>query len=665
MSKDKIMTNARKTGHGAAAVWALPLCIAMLTLYSCAKMGQPDGGWFDETPPRILHTSPADKSTGVASRNISIFFDEFIKLDNQQEKVVVSPPQLEPPEIKGAGRRIKIELKDSLRPNTTYTIDFSDAISDNNEGNPMGNYTYSFSTGDRIDTLEVAGHVLEAENLEPIKGILVGLYSNLADSAFRTAPMLRVSRTDSRGRFVIRGIAPGDYRIFALQDADANFRFNQKSEKLAFSHDIVTPWSKPDVRQDTLWLDSLHIKDIARVDYTHYMPDDIVLRAFTEMQTDRYLIKTERTEANRFSVFFSNGSDSLPRLRGLNFDARGAFIIESSRDRDSLTYWIKDSMLINQDTLNVELRYMATDSTGVLRMQTDTLGILSRDTYERRMKREQKAREEWRKKQEKAEKRGKPFQAVMPAEALEPRYNVEPRLDPDRNPSIEFDTPLMRADTSMAHLYSKIDTAWYRAPMVLRRRAGTQRVIDILGEWRPGTEYSLEIDSAAFTDIYNRVSGPFKQGFMVRSNDEYSTVIMNIGGMRDTAVVAQLLDGSDKVVNQVATTNGTAEFFYIKPGTYYMRMFIDTNRNGVWDTGDYDGDRQPETVFYYPEKIECRAKWDLPLSWTPTATPPERQKPTEIVKQKPDMDRKIKNRNMERARRLGIEYAPKTLKGRQ
>ena len=222
--------------------------LALLLLVSCAKMGQPDGGWFDETPPKVVGATPGDGATKVNQKKINIYFDEFIKLDNPSEKVVVSPPQLEVPEIKGGGKRISISLVDSLKPNTTYTIDFSDAISDNNEGNPMGNYTYSVSTGEVIDTMEVSGCVLESENLEPIKGILVGLYADHADSAFRTKPMLRVSRTDSRGRFVIKGVAPGSYRIYALQDMDGNYMFNQKSEKIAFSHDIIVPSSKPDVR---------------------------------------------------------------------------------------------------------------------------------------------------------------------------------------------------------------------------------------------------------------------------------------------------------------------------------------------------------------------------------------------------------------------------------
>ena len=638
--------------------WLLPLCLMLFVLFSCARMGSPDGGWYDETPPKVLGALPADNSTNVNTRKISIFFDEYIKLENAQEKVVVSPPQMEMPEIKTAGKQIKVELKDSLKPNTTYTIDFSDAISDNNEGNPMGNYTYSFSTGDTIDTLEVSGHVLDAQNLEPIKGILVGLYSNLEDSAFHKESMLRVSRTDSRGHFVIRGVAPGDYRIYALMDADGDFKFTQKSEQLAFNRDVLTPWSKPDVRQDTLWLDSLRIKDIERVNYTHFMPDDIMLLAFTEVQTDRYLIKTERKDANRFSVYFSYGSEELPELKGLNFDERDAFIVEKNQHKDTLTYWLRDSALINMDTLTVAMTYMETDTLGQLVQRTDTIEMLSRDTYEKRMKREQKKYEEWKKKQERAEKRGDPFQTVMPAEMLKPQYKIKSEMSPDQNPSIEFDVPLARVDSGAVHLYSKIDSLWYRSSFVLHKRDGQERIYDIMGEWRPDIEYSLEIDSAAFVDIYGRAASKFKQGFKVKSNDMFSTVIVNISGMEGENLVVQLLDGRDNLAKEVATDNGTAEFFYVNPGTYYMRLFVDANNNGVWDTGNYDEGRQAEEVYYYPEKVECKARWDLPLSWSPQSRPLTHQKPYEIVKQKPDKDKKIKNRNIDRARKMGIEYTP-------
>lgn len=633
------------------------MLLAAFLLGSCARMGQPDGGWYDETPPRIMGAAPADKGTNVKNRKISIFFDEFIQIENATEKVVVSPPQLETPEIVASGKRIKIELLDSLKPNTTYTIDFSDAITDNNEDNPLGNYTYSFSTGDAIDTLEVSGKVLQAKDLEPVKGILVGLYSDLSDTAFTTKPMLRVSRTDGSGRFVIKGVAPGTYRVYALQDADGNYLFNQKSEMLAFSQEKIVPSFKPDVRQDTTWIDSLRIKSIDRVGYTHFLPDDIVLRAFNEVMTDRYFLKAERREPESFTLFYSYGGE-MPQVRGLNFQSDDAFIIESTEKQDTITYWLKDTALVNQDTLRVELTYHMTDSLGKLVEQIDTLDILSRISYEKRLKDLEREREEWQKKQDRAKKRGEPYDSIMPPKALAIGVKAPSELDPDKNIPFTFNTPLASVDTAAIHLYSKHDTLWYNAPLEFNHVRG--REYELRGEWRPDIEYSLEIDSAAFVDIYGKVSPPFKQGFKVKSFDEYGTLLLNIPTMTDTTIVVQLLDAGDKIIKEVTTNQGVAEFYYVSPSTYYVRMYIDSNRNGEWDTGLYSANRQPETVYYFPKEIEIRAKWDFTETWNPLATPVIQQKPAAVTKQKPDKDKKIKNQNARRAEQLGIEYIPQT-----
>ena len=632
--------------------------LVFLLLVSCAKMGQPDGGWFDETPPKVIGASPADGAVNVNQKKINIYFDEFIKLDNPSEKVVVSPPQLEQPEIKGAGRRIQISLVDSLKANTTYTIDFSDAISDNNEGNPMGNYTYSFSTGAAIDTMEVSGHVLESENLEPVKGILVGLYADHADSAFRTKPMLRVSRTDSRGRFVIKGVAPGSYRIYALQDQDGDYKFSQKSEKIAFSHDIIVPSCKPDVRQDTTWVDSLHIKSIDQVDYIHFLPDNIVLRAFTEPLTDRFFLKAERQKANSFTLFFSYGDSILPQIKGLNFDAENAFLVEASEKKDTITYWLKDTALVNQDTLLMDITYRMTDSTGVLVNKTDSAQeILSKEPYAKRMKNREKELAAWTKKQEKKKKKGEPYDSVMEVKPLDVQLSVSSQFDPDQNVIFSFPTPLAKVDTAAIHLYAKHDTLWYRAPMEFLPLEN--RKYELRGEWRPDIEYSLEVDSAAFEDIYGLASKPIKQGFKVNSLDTYGTLLVNITSLHDLPLIVQLLDAQDKVVKETKTVNGVAEFYYLKPQKYYMRLIVDRNNNGKWDTGNYDNDQQAEEVYYYPEAIECKAKWDLTESWDPLVRELSLQKPGAITKQKPDKEKKVKNQNVQRAAKLGIQYVPK------
>ena len=624
-------------------------CMACVVV-GCARMGQPDGGWFDDDPPEVIGCRPADQSTNISSKKISIYFNEYIKLEDATNKVIVSPPQLEIPEIKDAGKRIVVELQDSLKPNTTYTIDFSDAIVDNNEGNPLGNYTYSFSTGDQIDTMEVSGYVLDASNLEPVKGILVGLYDDLADSAFKTKPMIRVSRTDSRGRFVIKGVAHGTYRAYALKDADGDFCFNQKSEMIGFNHETYVPSSKPDVKIDTIWRDSLHIDAFKQTPYTHFLPDDVTLLAFTHIQTDRYLLKTERKDPEY-------GHPDLPVIKGLNFNADSAFVIETRVEQDTINYWLRDTTLINQDTLRMEVNYMMTDTLGNLVSQIDTLEVLAKTPYAKRQKELTKEIEKWQKEQERKKKRDETYDSIFPAKPLKPNYMLSQEIDPDKIIQIEIPAPLQHVDTAAVHLYSMIDSAWYEAPFTFKPIPHRLRFYEIQAEWRPDTEYSLEIDSAAFEDIYGHVSDPYKQGIKVKSLDEYSTLTIKISGVADSLPLrVRLLDKGDGIVKEVLAKDGVAFFEYVSPEKYYLSAFVDVNGNGLWDTGDYDEDRQAESVYYYPREIECKERWDVTHKWDLTATPRYKQKPQAITKQKADGEKKLKNRNADRARNLGIEY---------
>lgn len=637
------------------------IIVVAFVVASCARMGNPDGGWYDETPPRVVGASPSEKATNVNAKKVYINFDEFIKVDNPTEKVVVSPPQIEAPEIKAQGKRIAISLLDSLKANTTYTIDFSDAISDNNEGNPMGNYTYCFSTGNVIDTLEVAGSVLAADNLEPVKGILVGLYADLADSAFSTKPMLRVSRTDSQGHFVIKGVAPGSYRIYALQDMDGNYLFNQKAEMLAFSTDTIIPSFKADVRQDTLWRDTLHIDVVKRVDYTHFLPDNVCLLAFNEINTDRIFLKSERPDANRFSLFYSYGSDSLPKLKGLNFNITDStFTIDASAKRDTITYWLNDTALVNCDSLELELRHLVTDTLGHLVEGVDTIQLFAKIPYEKRLKAKLKDLEKWQKAQDKKKRKGEPYDSIPPIELL--KYSVKGTdLDPDKNVEFAFNTPLKHFHLDKMHLYSKPpkDSLWYEEKFKFDKN--TPLLYTFRAEWKPGYEYSLELDSLVFEDIYGTCAGPSKQGLKVKDLNQYATIMFTINGMEGKNVVCQLLNTSDNPVKEVKTTDGNVQFYYVAPGTYYLRLYVDENDNGMWDTGVFAEGRQPEPVYYYHEAIQCKANWDFSETWTPTARSLSSQKPSQITKQKADKKKTVKSRNLDRAKSLGIQYVPKVL----
>jgi hypothetical protein len=218
-------------------------------------------------------------------------------------------------------------------------------------------------------------------------------------------------------------------------------------------------------------------------------------------------------------------------------------------------------------------------------------------------------------------------------------------------------TPLSRCDTAGVHLYSMIDSVWYEAPFTFRPVENTLRQFEIIADWHPDTEYSLEVDSAAFEDIYGLVSDPYKQGLKVKSLDEYSTLTLNISGVADSLPLrVQLLSNSGSKLKEVVANKGVAHFDYVKPDKYYVSAFVDANNNGVWDTGDYDEDLQAESVYFYPRMIECKAKWDVTQSWNLTEKPRFRQKPLDITKQKPEAQKKLQNRNAQRASDLGIEY---------
>jgi hypothetical protein len=247
----------------------------------------------------------------------------------------------------------------------------------------------------------------------------------------------------------------------------------------------------------------------------------------------------------------------------------------------------------------------------------------------------------------------------MPPKWLEVKM-PDTQITPLQNVRINVPVPLERCDTSAVHLYAKIDTIWYNAPHVVRQLSTRQ--YEVMADWKPNTEYSLEIDSAAFKSIYGLENNALKQGVKVGNPDDFSTLVVEISGAPVTAsdtaavVIVRLLDNSGKLLREEKAKGGKVEFQYVKPATYYLSAFCDMNGNGVWDTGVYDEDRQAEPVFYFTEEIECKAKWDVSRRWNLTATARYKQKPSKIIKQKPEQAKKLKNRNLDRAKQLGKEY---------
>ena len=638
----------------------LLLCLlALLLTAACASIGNPDGGRFDETPPRVVGSSPADGAVNVSKRKVQILFDEYIKLEKASEKVVISPPQIEPANVRADGKRVKVDFYDSLRANTTYTIDFSDAIEDNNEGNPMGQYTFSFSTGDVIDTMQVSGRVLNAADLEPIKGIMVGLYpadSTWNDTLFRTRPFLRVSRTNGEGRFTIKGVKDGAYRVRALEDKDGDFVFSQKNERVAFDTMVYVTGSFPDVRMDTVWRDSLWYDSIRVVPYTHYTPDDVLLLAFLEDGQERHLLKTAYPEPTNFTFYFTAPSDSTPRIKGLNFDER-CLVADASLKNDTVTFWVTDTALIHrQDTLSMILSYMETDTLGQLVVTNDTLDLSPKTTYAKIAAERSKQIEAWEKDRERRQKKAKkplpyeenPYERTW----LEAGFKPSGSLAPNQNVRYLAKEPILEVDTTKIHFYVKKDTDWLPAPFLFMPEERSAQSYMLYAEWEPGQKYRFVMDTAAVVSVLEHESKSVRQEFHVRAVEEYGSIFIHVISP-DTGVVIQLLSKNDKVEAQQRTDkDGNAGFFFMKPGEYYMRCYVDANGNGQWDTGDYASGLQPERVYYFGKPLPLKAQWDLRQDWDIRAVDVARQKPMAITKQKPDKEKKLKNRNAERDREM-------------
>ena len=686
--------------------------LLLLMLHSCANIGTPDGGLYDETPPRIIHTSPHQGARDITPKKVTLEFNEYIKLENAYERVVISPPQFEAPDIEAYGKKVTVTFNDTLKPNFTYTIDFGSSIVDNNEGNPMGEYVFSFSTGGDIDTLQVSGKVLEAENLEPIKGMLVGLYrvesdsnavenifnwsdsaSIAADSIFQTRPLERIGRTDGSGHFIVKGVAPGSYRIFALNDQDQTYTYSQRSEKLAFTKQIITPYARYETRMDTVWHDSIHYDSIFPVKYTHFYPDDVVLLAFTAKQDDRYLLKSERPEQRFFSLYFTSKSDTLPRMTPLNFTAGDStIIVETVPTNDTIKYWITDSLIYTMDTLVVQVDYYATDSLKQLSVRSDTLSLVSKISKERMEKLREKAEEEWakeyksrikserrakqaeeeraereaeeeerkaaeaegrkyeKKKKEKKKRTKEEDEIVVPPMPLEPydiRWTSTTGLAPNKNIDLTFEEPIAYMDASKVSFTMKVDSLFEPAPYLLVPVEGTVNAYRFYAEWEPDSTYMLTLDSAAFVSVYGKATEATKRNIKVRGLNSFSTLFVTLQNA-DTSAIVQLLNSQDKVVRSAHVENGKADFYFLQPQTYYMRTFFDRNGNGEWDTGDYDTRQQPEEVFYYHSPMQLRAQWDVNQTWNLKSKPLTEQKPEKITKQKPDKSKQIQHRNAEK-----------------
>ena len=596
--------------------------VCVLLLWGCASIGNPSGGPRDEDPPRFVRANPAPGSVNVDPSNINIDFNELVNVKDAFQKVVLSPPTKNTPRVSTRGRRVVVNITDTLLPNTTYTIDFGDAIEDNNEANKLSGYAYTFSTGPTLDSLRIAGMVLGAEDMEPQQGVFVGAYISKEDSAFIRMPFERLARTDEYGRFIIRGLQDTTYRLFALNDLDNDKHYANPEEDIAWFDEVIRPSSERIMTSDTIRdLYTGAVDTVVQRERTRFLPNNVLLRMYNTGLKPQYLVSYTRPDSTKLEFIFNSPSVTAPQIKIADDDAYPAPLkAERTVGNDTLTFWLPTE-LASRDTLKLALKYTNVEIlTGIETQVNDTVKLMKPKEQTSKKKKDQKKKKQEKKGNDKKaddkEKQSLPTDSIggLPTDSLaNPGSDIKdmdsdeeketpktptfaftakgPETDITRPLTIEVPAPLSRIDPYAFQLETKQDTTWLPVKGDYRlERSDTlsERRFKIEFPWERGTTYRLSIDSLAATDIYGINSDRLQYEFKTKAPEELSNLKITLNGLdKDIPAFVQLIASGDKPKYTAPVVNGSASFEGIDAGKYYARLYEDFNGDGKYTTGSY------------------------------------------------------------------------------
>jgi len=563
-----------------------------LVLYtSCANQGMPTGGDKDSIPPVVVRTIPELHGTNFKGSDLRFTFDEYIVSDEISEKLVISPPMKKKPIIKMKGKTLIIEFAQDPKKETTYSLDFKDAVADNNEKNPIEDLRFSFSTGESFDSLRVAGTVKNALTQEPIEKALIVLHREMDYTAFIDSIPDYIATTNKEGLFMVDNIAPGNYRLYAITDADNSLTYNQTGELIAFADSIIVPSARFIAENDTIIKENDTIVVSGHVDY---FPEPQYLMMFEEEKFDQYLDSYKRNQANKCDFFFTetlSDSFSIKLLKPIT--TTDWSFIETNAKRDSITVWITDTLISRNDSLLFELKYEMLDSLDQMVVKLDTVEMVY--TAPKAPKQKKKKGEV----------------ATVPTIVLGTNINPSGH-DLYRKIIIEAPEPLLSFNITMVRLYQMEDSLKTEIPIVVEKDTNSIRKYFIEHDWDESTNYWLQVDSAAARNIYGYPNVKIDAKFKSQKEEYYGKIIMNISKLSGPAIVQLLAnDKEEKILQKIQILeDGKIEFPYLKPEKYKIRVILDSNENGKWDTGYLAGNLQPEEVIYFPKVIKVRSNFE-------------------------------------------------------
>ena len=568
--------------------------------HSCANTTTPpSGGPKDTIPPVIVKLNPADGTTNVPTRKtkLELTFNEYVVVKDPKS-LYLSPPLEKAPKYKIQNKSVVVYFENDLDSNKTYTLDLTNAIADNNEGNMYPGFTLVFSTGDQIDSMMLTGTVQDCNTLQPLKGATVMLYKDHADSAiFLKRPDAAV-KTDDWGYFCLRNIKDTVYRMYAIIDENNNNIYEAETEKVAFIDTLVVPKMK--VNDSIPELKKFDMKDtlncLAR-------KSEYELNIFREKPSKQMIVNKERIgERTAYITFMAPYAqiDSI-WMRGV---PREKLITQFNLEQDSLEIWVNDPRK-QPDTLFLYVNYMKTDTLGVLNPFTEEIKLVKPRTLPGKT-----ARKDIKKEDTTAVFTidAKPENVEQYGFVMEFKYPVvESAFD-----SLGFRFLNPRQQESKGEYTVTQDTLNLRK-YVVRPKA----------KLLPGYEYFLKVPHRKFKDVNGFYNDSTEVKVTLPNDDKLSTMILKMSNVKNKYIVDLLDEKRTNVLRSyIIESDQDLVFPYLKTGKYSVRITEDLNRNGLVDTGILLEHKQPEKVRFYkledgtflidiPEMVEVEQNIDV------------------------------------------------------
>jgi hypothetical protein len=561
--------------------------LLLVFLAACATVVPPAGGPIDNTPPVAEEFKPENYSMNFSKKKISIKFDEYVELKNLNKQLVVSPEMPEKPEIKIQGKKVLIRLPDSLSENTTYTIFFGNAIVNYKEGLPVSNFEYVFSTGNEVDSLMIEGYLVNAYDHKPVEGAFVMLYKEYDDSVPYKKRPYYLTKVEANGHYVLNNIHEGTYKLFALNDMNSNYLFDQPIEEIAFVDSLVTPYIDP------YYLKYMP-KDSGRAE-TAEIPQPLNLFMFTETEKEQMIVEKKLLSSTKFRLVFALPADSL-QLKALDLKKDTVWHFDwISPYKDTLISWLTG---VHQDTLHIEV----SDGGEVL----DTLRFILH-----------KPKKTFNQSHRKKKKKVATTPKARKVPKLKYKTNARGGFPFYAHIKIDFDTPIEQWDPAKIKILRQRDTiidTLNCKPYFIDPEYKMHLVIPTkFGEYE---RWGLFIPDSVFFDIYGHSHDTITNMFVTTEMRQYGSLKLTVDYHEDYPLIIQLTDGKQHVLyQQKLPANGIINYPYLKAGDYYIKAIRDENDNGRWDTGNYLQKRQPEMTYFVEKKINIRTNWDVEHKW--------------------------------------------------